>query len=674
MSDPLLDDSMLGVFLFEASQLLEQLEATILECEKINSYSPDTIDDIFRIMHTVKGSSSMMSFHSISMLSHVLEDLFSFLRKEKIQLEDYSPLSDLMLEGVDFIKVELQKIKNGDPIDGDASLPIKQAQQLLENFMRMRGQEATSSQQGAVKESVAKRVIQAYSTDVNRFIATIHLEDCSGMENVRAFQIIHQLGEEVQDITYTPEDLVENEETAEVIRHNGFQLCVGTDKSYEEVQNLLHRASYVQHVKLVEENKQDVISSELPVTKKEAPEVMQKEKGSSVSQQPSFISVNVMKLDELMDLVGELVIAEAMVTQNPELTHLELGQFAKAARHLKKITDEIQDKVMSIRMVPLTNTFQKMHRIVRDMSKKLEKDVQLKLIGEDTEVDKNIIERISDPLMHIVRNAIDHGIENREERVAKGKEKAGTLTLEAKNAGNEVCIFIKDDGRGLNKEKLLQRARENGLLHKSEDEMSDREIYNLIFLPGFSTTEKITEFSGRGVGMDVVTKNIGAVGGTVTVDSESDVGTMITIRIPLTLAIIDAMNVRVGQARYTLPTTVIKESFRPAKEDLITDPEGNEIIMVRGQCYPILRLYERYGVQADITNIEEGILIMAEQDGKHVCIFADELLGQQQVVVKALPAYIKEISSVKGVTGCTLLGDGSISLILDVSGLVWRSA
>jgi len=393
-------------------------------------------------------------------------------------------------------------------------------------------------------------------------------------------------------------------------------------------------------------------------------------KSSTSSYQGKSINVNVGKLDELMDLVGELVIAEAMVTQNPDIIGLQLEQFQKAASHLQKITKEIQDKVMEIRMVPLATTFQRMHRVVRDMSKKLGKNVQLQLLGEETEVDKNIIEHISDPLMHLVRNAVDHGLETTQERMEAGKPETGTLTLEALNVGGEVMIIVRDDGRGLNKQKILEKARANHLLHKSEGDMTDKEIFNLIFLPGFSTKENITEYSGRGVGMDVVMQNIAAVGGTIFVNSEPGKGSTFTIKIPLTLAIIDGMNVRVGDAQYTLPTTSIKESFKPLVKDLITDPHGNEMIMVRGECYPILRIHVRYHVPTNTTQLTDGILIMVEQDGRGLCIFVDELVGQQQVVVKALPPYIRGFNTVEGISGCTLLGDGDISLILDVQGLL----
>lgn len=254
-----------------------------------------------------------------------------------------------------------------------------------------------------------------------------------------------------------------------------------------------------------------------------------------------------------MDMVGELVISEAMVTQNPDLKGLPLDNFNKAARQLQKITSEFQDIVMSIRMVPLAATFQKMNRIVRDMSKKLSKEVKLEIIGEDTEVDKNIIEHISDPLMHIVRNSIDHGLESPEDRKAKGKSEIGTITLEAKNEGGDVFIIINDDGKGLDREKVLARARENGLINRPESDITDKEVFSYIFLPGFSTKSKVTEFSGRGVGMDIVTKNIASVGGNVSIDSIPDAGTTITLKIPLTLAIMDGMTIRVGESTYTIP-------------------------------------------------------------------------------------------------------------------------
>ena len=322
---------------------------------------------------------------------------------------------------------------------------------------------------------------------------------------------------------------------------------------------------------------------------------------------------------------------------------------------------------MSIRMVPLSMTFQKMKRIVRDMGKKLNKSVELEIIGEETEVDKNIIERISDPLIHLIRNSIDHGIEEVEERKAKGKPPVGKLVLEAKNAGGDVWVIVRDDGRGLKKERILKKAQKNGLIYKPEDELTDSEIYSFIFMPGFSTNEGVTEFSGRGVGMDIVTKNISMVGGTISVDSMPERGTTFVIRFPLTLAIINGMAVGVGESRFTIPTISIKESFRISNEMIIEDNKGNETIMVRGEAYPILRLHRFYNINTKVTDLKEGIAVMVENDSRVLCLFADQLLGEQQVVVKALPKYIKKV---KGIGGCTLLADGSISLILNIADMI----
>jgi two-component system chemotaxis sensor kinase CheA len=281
-------------------------------------------------------------------------------------------------------------------------------------------------------------------------------------------------------------------------------------------------------------------------------------------------------------------------------------------------------------------------------------------------VDKNIIEKIADPLMHIIRNSLDHGIESEEDRINAGKDAQGTIVLEAKNAGSDVLIIIRDDGKGLNKKALYDKALIQGLVNRPYEDMSERELYNLILNAGFSTKEEVTEFSGRGVGMDVVSKNIESIGGTVIVDSDQGIGTTIILKIPLTLAIIEGMNIKVGNTRFTLPIVAIKESFRPNNSDIIKDTEGQEMIMVRGLCYPILRLHEFYSIPTEVTTYNDGILIMVEENERSCCIFADELLGQQQVVVKTLPDFVKKYKQIKGLGGCTLLGDGSISLILNI--------
>lgn len=681
MSEQYTNEPLLDMFLFETSQLLEQLEQSILSGEKEKDFSEETINEIFRIMHTIKGSSAMMLFDNIARLAHSIEDVFFYLRKERPEQVDYYVLSDLVLEGVDFIKIEVEKIKEKTAADGNADELVEKLKAYLYELENNHPKDIiTAGELKEITDEMEDGKQQYYISQAsvgstghkNAFKAIIHFEEGCEMENIRAFTIVHNLKELTEDFSYIPEDIIDSDDSINVIRKNGFQIYLRTEKDYQEIHDFFMKTLFLKDLELIlleqDEEPDRFIKKEnqpvaSPIKVPAGKEVAQ----TNTSQ--SIISVNVSKLDKLMDLVGEMVIAEAMVIQNPDLKGMQLDNFIKAARQLSKITSEMQDMVMSIRMVPLSVTFNKMHRIVRDMCRKLEKDVQLKIIGEETEVDKNIIERISDPLMHLVRNSIDHGIESVKERLDQGKTKVGTVTLEAKNAGSDVLIIVRDDGRGLSKENILKKAKENGILIKREEDMTDKEIYNLILLPGFSTKDQVSEFSGRGVGMDVVAKNIEAVGGTLCVDSEDGKGTVITMKIPLTLAIIDGMNIKVGNSRYTIPTISIKESFRPKDGDVFTDPDGNEMIMVRGKCYAVRRLHEIYHVRTEVTRFSEGIIIMVEQDEKTVCVFADELLGQQQVVVKALPQYIQNFKAVKGLAGCTLLGDGNISLILDVARL-----
>jgi two-component system chemotaxis sensor kinase CheA len=678
------NDSMLDMYIFESTQNIEQLELCILESEKLSCFTQNTINEVFRMMHTIKGSSAMMLFNNIATLAHKMEDLFYFLREKNPNNLDHSKLSNLILEGVDFIKIELHKIKEGEKADGDATQIINS----INDFLILL--KSINSIDEDIKVPVMEKEEHYYIPperdetvqNINAFKATIHFEDGCEMENIRAYTITHNLKDITKKIYYLPSDIIDNDNSINIIRETGFKVYIKTDKSYKEIHDFFNQTIFLKDLELIQlENDEElqqfekhypIESNPVKIPDIQAPgnnDHMERELSVSFANQ-SIISVNVAKLDKLMDLVGEMVIAEAMVTQNPEIKGLELDSFYKASRQLHKITSELQDMVMAIRMVPLSNTFHKMQRIVRDMAKKLGKEVQLELIGEDTEVDKNIIEHISDPLMHLVRNSIDHGIESSFERVETGKSKIGTVTLEAKNAGSDVLVIVRDDGKGLNKEKILNRAKANNLLIKPERDMTDKEIYSLTLLPGFSTKDNVTEFSGRGVGMDVVIKNLEAVGGTISIDSKEGVGTTIILKIPLTLAIIDGMNIEVGKSSYTIPITTIKESFRPRQTDLIRDPDGNEMIMLRGKCYPILRLHAIYNVKTEITEFTKGIFIVVEQDEKTYCIFADKLVGQQQVVVKSLPNYIRSSGKIQGLAGCTLLGNGSISLILDIGGFV----
>lgn len=381
-----------------------------------------------------------------------------------------------------------------------------------------------------------------------------------------------------------------------------------------------------------------------------------------------------MKLDSLVNIVGEIVITESMVTSSPELEQLNrdsYDNFMKSARQLRKLTDELQDIAMSLRMVPISGVFQKMNRIVRDMKQKLNKDVRLTLVGEDTEVDKTIVDSIQDPIMHMVRNSMDHGIEDTAaERIAAGKNPQGEIILSASHTSNEVIISIADDGKGMNPDKLLKKAAEKGILVKPESEYTKKEALGLIMLPGFSTNQTVTEFSGRGVGMDVVKKNVESVGGSISLSSEEGEGTTFTIKIPLTLSIMDGMKVTVGSSIFTIPIANIRQSFKITTSEIIRDENGNEMVERIGGFYPIVRLHELYGIQTDITNLEDGILLWVETSDRSFCLFVDDLIGEQQVVVKPFPAFLNcfELKNY-GIGGCTILGDGNISIILDILSL-----
>ncbi len=680
MSNNFENEPMLEVYMFETEQQIEKIEYIVLESEKNMAFSEEGVNEIFRCMHTIKGSSAMMLFDTIATVAHKLEDVFYFIREKKPDDLPFSELSDIVLEGVDFIKVEVAKIKNQDDLDGDAEGLIEKVAGLLKT---LKGEKIEETVVAPEPERIQYYIPQdkKAKAGINYYYAKVYFQEGCEMENIRAYTLVFGLTDLAEEVYYIPNDIAENEASAFVIRENGFDLYIKSEESLEKLEAHFKEAVFLDRmdIKEVDESafepfvEKPVVETltapkeEIKVPKIEKKASKQPVKESSASKH--MISVHVEKLDRLMNMVGELVISEAMVTQNPSVLNNATEGFLKSSRMLHKITGELQDMVMSIRMVPLSTTFMKMHRIVRDMCKKLDKQVELQLSGEETEVDKNIIEHISDPFIHIIRNAIDHGIEEEQVREEKGKAKAGHIYLEAKNVGSDVHIVIRDDGKGLNRERILEKAKENHLLTKPEEELSDREIYNLILLPGFSTKEEISEFSGRGVGMDVVVKKLESVGGTVVVESEPDVGTTITMKIPLTLAIVEGMNLRVGNSRYTVPLTAIKESFRPKTEDCIVDPDGNEMVMVRGECFPILRLHALYGVKNAVERLEDGILIMVEQDERVICLFADELLGQQQVVVKSLPEYVRKLKNILGLSGCTLLGDGSISLILDIAGL-----
>jgi len=379
------------------------------------------------------------------------------------------------------------------------------------------------------------------------------------------------------------------------------------------------------------------------------------------------IRVDLFKLDSLMNLVGELIIAENTVVNNPDLDDYELPHFRKAALQLNRISRDLQDISMSLRMVPIEATFHKMVRVVRDVSQKQNKQVQLVMDGEDTEVDKSVIEHMANPMLHLIRNAIDHGIESPEERERQGKERTGIVNLRAYHEGGQVVIQVSDNGGGIDRNRVIAKAREKGLITQQHEFQNEQEVYNLLFEPGFSTASTVTDISGRGVGMDVVKKSIDGIKGRITIHSELGVGTTFAIRIPLTLAIIEGMLIRVGVQLFTVPLLSIRESLRTDLSAISKTIDGSEMVSIRKELVPVIRLHELFNTKADFTELTEGILIVVEHGTYQFCLLADEIIGQYQTVIKGLSEFF---GMARGISGTSILSNGDISLILDIQGIV----
>jgi two-component system chemotaxis sensor kinase CheA len=378
------------------------------------------------------------------------------------------------------------------------------------------------------------------------------------------------------------------------------------------------------------------------------------------------IRVDVDKVDQLINLIGELVITQAMLAQSAsELDPVQFERLHNGLAQLERNTRDMQESVMSIRMMPISVVFSRFPRVVRDLAQKLGKQIELKTIGEGTELDKSLIERISDPLTHLVRNSLDHGVEMPEDRIAKGKSATGTITLKAYHQSGNIVIEVGDDGAGLNRQKIMSKAREKGIA--VHDQMSDGEVWLLIFEPGFSTADVVTEVSGRGVGMDVVKRNITAMGGRVEIESMTGIGTRMTVRLPLTLAILDGMSVAAGKETYIIPLGYVIESLQ-AERGMIKSVSGVErLIQVRDEYLPVVALYEVFGIPNTITRLDQGIMVVLEADGVKAALFIDALVGQHQVVIKSLESNYRKVP---GISGATIMGDGHVALILDVAALV----
>ncbi|SCI78719.1 Chemotaxis protein CheA [uncultured Clostridium sp.] len=705
-------DSLNEFYVHENMQLLEQLEEILLGGQSdTGSLGKEEIEEIFRTMHTIKGSSAMMGYDSITKLTHSIEDVFDEIRSGlELSSDKWEELIDIVLSSIDFLKEEMLNIQDG-------LLPEASIDELHEKVVNLlkRAKESDDEKASDIElpQSCDNNNNEQTTNDKHFYIKVLFENGC-GMEGIRAFGVVNSIENMCSFIKTIPEDLMG--ECDDTIIKDGFILYVKTSEDQSvlekttketmflesleikevtdktELENIFGEVNFSnndtvntdvevidnspkEEVKEIKEEskKEEVVKSD--VDNKIEKEVKQEKNVKKENNQPhshnknSYLTVNISKVDTLMNLVGEIVTTESMVEKQSQLENFDRDLFEKQARRLHQLTNELQDVVMSIRMVPISSTFTKMQRVVRDMSRKTGKSVELQLIGEQTEVDKNILENISDPLMHMVRNSMDHGIEPPEERKLTSKPEKATVTLEAKNTGGDVVIIIKDDGRGLDKESIVKKAIEKGITNKNIEDISDKEAYNFILAPGFSTKEAVSEYSGRGVGMDVVYTNIRKLRGSISIDSEKGKGTMIVLRIPLTLAIVDGMKVKIGDEIYIIPSLNIKEVFRHGAYEIVQNPNGEEHSIIRGNCYKIRRLSNILGM--DKSSSDEGAMILVESEMGSVCIIVDSIIGQQQVVIKPVPTLLTQFEKVHSyISGCSILEDGSISLIFDVNAII----
>lgn len=706
---------MLDIYLFENGQLLERLQEIVLEQKDEECFDEDGINEIFRTMHTIKGSSGVMMFDEITKISHKLEDVFYYLRESKPDNVPHIQLVEYVLQVADFITAEMEKIQNGETPDGSSAELVEAIDKFLTAIKSGEGEQEKEIQENVYIEP-EQFYIAPMATAASRFYKIyLTFNPDVQLANIHAYKTVYALRDIAEDLLHYPEDIVSDESSADEILENGFKILLQAQCTEDDLRALIQEGYELKKVDIYECTAKEFqqgfgsFGTEIrtdtgaagaadsgagmifiaPEETVKAPEkaiapgdfvIESKEPGKGKTlakdkpkkqEKSAYISVDVHKMDMLMDLIGELVISESVVLQSPDLKipGLKLDNFNKAANQMRKISTDLQNVILSMRMVPLTNTFQKMNRIVFDVSRKLGKDIEFEMIGEHTEVDKGISEKISDPLMHLVRNSVDHGIEMPEERAAAGKTEKGKITLIAKTESGKVWIIVQDNGKGLNREKIIEKARKQGLLDyaKPDNAYTDKEVFQFITLPGFSTKEAVTEYSGRGVGMDVVVSNLQSIGGSLDIESTPGKGSQMIMKIPLTLAIIDGIVMKVGASSFVIETGVVKE-FLPMRDyQLNQKPNGDEFVMIRNEAYPVMRLGEKYQIDGYNPDNEDGMFVLVALEDKTICLMVDALVGKQEIVVKPIPEYIKKIN---GLSGCTQLGDGSIALILDAAGLI----
>jgi two-component system chemotaxis sensor kinase CheA len=615
------DIELVADFINEANEHIESAEAGLLELDSDPDDS-ESINLIFRAFHTIKGMAGFLNLADLGSLAHAAENLLDLGRKGELQL--VGPNMDVIFESLDLLKVMISELK--DAVETTKIVP---------------GNSNLSSLVVKLNACAAGQVIESKSPRSSE-------ETAAAPEPAKS------------------STAAEETEAAKTVEPTGVETPAEPESVVEEAATASQEAAPVEVPAAATPQKAAPVEAPAAAASQKA---VAKPKQQAATEEK--IKVSTSRLDNLVNMVGELVIAQSMVSQEANGALKADHDLCRQIGHQGKIVRELQELSMMMRMVPIQGVFQKMARLVRDLCQKSGKKVVFTTEGEDTELDRIVVDQIADPLVHMIRNSIDHGVESEEDRVKAGKDVKGSVRLRAFHQAGNIVIEIIDDGKGLDKDKILQKAIDNGLVQAGQD-LSDQEIYKLIFSAGLSTAAKVTEISGRGVGMDVVRKNIEALRGKVDIDSRLGKGTTFTIRLPLTMAIIDGQVVRIGSERYIIPIVSIEHSFRPSKSQIKTVRGQAEIASIHGELLPMVRLYNVLGVKPDTEIPMDASLVVVEEDGVKGCLMVDELLGQQQVVIKSLG---EGVGMIKGVSGAAIMGDGRVRLIFDIPGLLeiaWR--
>jgi two-component system, chemotaxis family, sensor kinase CheA len=673
------------VFFDETEELLAEMEKLLLA---IDVAAPDSEDlnAIFRAAHSIKGGAATFGLNDLTEITHVLESLLDKIRKGEMALT--AEHVDAFLAAKDILKMQLDGHRLNAPVDQEAVADVRMMLQSLSQ-----GEVTAAPPTGALDvQSVQKAegsVVISESTHCYRIeLPALSTRDIDAL--AEEIGLLGQLTREKAGKKHTVFSLVTDHVADDVVAICSFimnpddlkiseqplptgmqapkkktQAEIEDEQGYGFFDNFVPAADQAPAQEAAPV--QVTVVQQIPAA--ETKPAAKRDERTVSNQETSSIRVGIEKVDQLINLVGELVITQAMIEQRSGvLDPIAHERLLNSVSQLTRNTRDLQEAVMSIRMMPMDYVFSRFPRMVRDLASKLGKKVEFVTHGAATELDKGLIERIVDPLTHLVRNSIDHGIETPAVRAAAGKGETGRLSLSASHQGGNIVIEVSDDGGGLNRERILAKAKQNGL--PIADTMTDPEVWQLIFAPGFSTAEVITDVSGRGVGMDVVKRNITAMGGVVDIHSSKGFGTTISISLPLTLAILDGMSIRVGEEIYILPLGYVIESLQPEPRDVKEISGQGRVIKVRGDYLPLIPLYQIFDVEPRFTDPSEGIVVILESDGRKAALFIDELVGQQQVVVKNLEANYRKVA---GISGATILGDGGVSLIIDVAALLRSS-